>query len=107
MALFSRSGELIWQWTADGFAGWTQPRFSADGATIYFWAGDGAGVAGLWSISAAGAGLRQVIVSGEEPLWADPLSLSVGSDRIYLAVTEFQSDIWVMDLECAVCGEEE
>jgi hypothetical protein len=29
----------------------------------------------------------------------DPLSLSVGSDRIYLAVLEYQSDIWVMDLE--------
>jgi Tol biopolymer transport system component len=99
MASYSRSGELIWQWTADGFASFAQPRFSDDGSTIYFAAQDLSGAGGIWSISAAGNALRQVITVDEGSLWMDPLSLSVGSDRIYLAVLEYQSDIWVMDLE--------
>ncbi len=41
-----------------------------------------------------------VIVNDDESLWANVYSFEVGPDaRIYLAVAEYQSDIWMMDLE--------
>ena len=41
-----------------------------------------------------------VIKNDDDALWANVYSFEVGPDnRIYLAVAEYESDIWVMDLE--------
>ena len=43
---------------------------------------------------------RTEITDDIESLWANVFSFEVGPDnRIYLAVAQYQSDIWVMDLE--------
>ncbi len=41
-----------------------------------------------------------VIENDDDALWTNVYSFEVGPDnRIYLAVAEYESDIWVMDLE--------
>ena len=46
-----------------------------------------------------GGAPRLVLVNDDESLWALDYTLRVGPERIYLTVAEYESDIWVMDLE--------
>ena len=80
----------------------TQPSFSSDGSEIYFWGVRG-GDWGIWSMSAGGGGLTQWIAFDDPSLTAyrtfNARSLTVGNDHFYLTISEYESDIWVMDLE--------
>ena len=58
---------------------------------------------GIWSWPAAG-GTPRLVVSYDDPslsalTW--PGALNVGRDRLYITVTQSESDVWVMDLKQA------
>ena len=97
----SRDGVVLWQLAPPtaGLAVMTMPEFSADGSTIYFYGVEEDGSQGVWSVPAAGGYPRLVIESDDPSLWFLEFSLTVGPEHIYLAVGEYESDIWVMDLE--------
>jgi len=82
-------------------AGWgwgTRPKFSPDGARIYFTGHDEDGSAGVLWIPAHG-GEATKIVAFDDPLLTVTHWLTVGPENFYLTVAEWESDVWVMDLE--------
>ena len=100
--LFSRNGELLWHLEPDFDAGvprMEQPRFSADGSTLYVHGLDAEGSQGIWAIPTEGGAPRLVIENDDESRWFLSVSLRVHGDRIYLSVGAYVSDVWVMDLE--------
>ncbi len=102
--LYSRSGERLWTLRSDHSAGIPQmqrAQFSADGNSIYAYGVAPDGSQGIWAIRLSGGDPVLVIENDDDDaLWANTFSFEVGPDnRIYLAVAEYESDIWVMDLE--------
>jgi len=101
--LVTRTGETLWRYLSDESAGepWlARAQFSVDGSTIYAYGVAPDGTQGIWAMPVTGGTPELVIVNDDESLWANVFSFEVGpDDRIYLAVAEYQSDIWVMDLE--------
>jgi TolB protein len=95
-----------------------RPRVSRDGSTVFFEGVDGERNQGVWSVPATDG---QACVMGDDdvpacdnaPLAAPRLvvefdspslvlysaAVSVSSDRVYLSIAEYESDIYVMDLE--------
>ena len=75
------------------------PRFSRDGRTIY---GSGVrrdGRGGVWAIPASGAGKPQLVIAYDDPALVNVFgSLSVSTDRLFLTVAQYESDIWVAKL---------
>jgi Tol biopolymer transport system component len=74
------------------------PDWSADGRVIYFNAIDSTGASGLYSVPAAGGTPREVVRFDDPSKSVLPQSLVV-KDKVYFALAEYESDIWVMDLE--------
>jgi len=103
VALYTRAGETLWHYLPDVSAGepWlARAQFSVDGSTIYSYGVAPDGTQGIWAMPTTGGKPELVIVNDDASLWANVFSFEVGpDDRIYLAVAEYQSDIWVMDLE--------
>ncbi len=75
------------------------PKFSADGSTLYVYGLDAEGSQGIWAIPTEGGTPRLVIENDDESRWIFSSSLRVHGGRIYFSVAEYESDIWVMDLE--------
>jgi len=101
MLRVSRNGDVItrYVWPAgvrnefmDG------PKFSRDGSQIYAVATDEDEARGLWSFP-SGGGEPVKVVAFDDPSTDVPGQFSVGPERIYLTIAEYESDIWVMDLE--------
>ena len=80
----------------DGCSG--VPRTSPDGRFIYVSATGKGGRAGIWAIPTAG-GAPRLAVSFDDQAMAGSSWLSVGPDRLYVTVSEYQSDIWVATLK--------
>ena len=101
--MYSRSGETQWTLRSDPSAGiphLLRAQFSADGNSIYAYGVAPDGSQGIWAIPSSGGDPVLVIENDDDALWANLYSFEVGPDnRIYLAVAEYESDIWVMDLE--------
>jgi serine/threonine-protein kinase len=82
------------------------PRYSPDGSTLYFFGNPG-GTVYVMSMPAEGGDPRRVVQFDDRSAieWA-PMNngggfaaLSVGEEHLYLSVGDFESDIWVMDLD--------
>ena len=71
-------------------------RYSRDGRTIYASALRQDGRQGIWAIPVSGGPARLVVAFDDPAVTAE--SFSVGPDRVYLTVSEFESDIWVAKL---------
>jgi len=81
-----------------GLVYWDFPRYSRDGRTIYYWAINEDGRQGVWAVARQGSGgPRLVVLSGPVQTFPAPY-LSVGPNRLYLTVSEHESDIWVARL---------
>ena len=81
---------------------YNQARFSSDGSEIYFF-GRRTDEWGIWSIPVAG-GQPTMLVAFDDPslqvfLGHKLHSLTVGPDRFYVTISQYESDIYVMDLE--------
>jgi hypothetical protein len=72
-------------------------RYSPDGAAIYFAAAHRDGRRGVWAIPKAG-GAPRLVVAFDDPALAPFYQISVGRDRLYLTVSQYESDIWVAKL---------
>jgi serine/threonine-protein kinase len=99
-ARVSRDGEVLSRYNARraGIRGFPAPRFSADGSRIYFTANHEDGSRGVWWIPTEGGDPTKV-VAFDDPSLTVPGFFSVGPENIYLTIAEYESDIWVMDLE--------
>jgi serine/threonine-protein kinase len=98
VVLFSRDGVHLWRLNPEPvtFSLLRQAAaFSRDGSHVYFFGSMGDEVHGVWSIPVSG-GEPRLVVRFDAPQMA---GMSVGPDNIYLTVGEWESDIWVMDLE--------
>ncbi len=101
--LYARSGEPRWTVRSDqtgAIPRMLRAQFSADGNSIYAYGVAPDGSQGIWAIPSSGGDPVLVMGNDDDALWANLFSFEVGPDnRIYLAVAEYESDIWVMDLE--------
>ena len=77
-------------------------RFSPDGSELYFF-GRPTDEWDIWSMSVTGGEPTMVVAFDDPTLTAltasSTRSLTVGPDRLYFTISEYESDIWVMDLE--------
>jgi Tol biopolymer transport system component len=74
-------------------------RYSRDGRTIYVAGEHRDGRRGVWAIP-VGPGRPRLVIAFDDPALANALgALSVGPDRLYLTVAEYESDIWVAKLK--------
>ena len=78
------------------------PLFSSDGSAIYFF-GRPTDEWGIWSMPVAGGEPTRLVAFDDPSLTVlasqAVRSLSVGPDRFYITISEYESDIYVMDLE--------
>jgi len=72
-------------------------RFSRDGAVLYIFAAHDDGRRGIWAIPWRG-GTPRLLVADDDPARALYGAISVGPDRLYATVSEYESDVWVMNL---------
>ena len=72
-------------------------KATPDGSTLYASAMHEDGRRGIWAIP-AGRGEPRLVIADDDPSLVDLGWLSVGSDRIYITVAEYESDIWVAKL---------
>jgi Tol biopolymer transport system component len=71
--------------------------FSRDGSLIYFMGREEDGSEGVWSLPVTGGEATKVVVF-DDPSVNVGGRFTVGPDAIYLTVSEYESDIWVVDL---------
>ena len=92
-----------------------RPRLSPDGSTVFFSGRDWSEAQGVWSVPASGGQAcnlenqicediplppPRLIVEFDSPSFVlYGTGISVGPDSIYLSIAEYESDIWVMDLD--------
>ena len=73
--------------------------YARDGRSLYGSAVHRDGRRGFWAVPVSGGPARQVVAADDPALrfffgWS-----SVGRDRLYAAVSEYESDIWVAKLK--------
>ena len=73
------------------------PRYSRDGRTIYAFATRPDGGPGIWAIPVVRGPARLVVAFDDPPLTGLGF-VSVGKDRLYLSVSQSESNIWVAKL---------
>lgn len=105
LVLVSPKGRVLWRRNlapTSGLTGYGSAGYSRDGRTIYVWGNHRDGRVGVWAIPAAGGPPRLVIRWDDPTLTVpgltNPLRPDVGPDRIYLTVSQYDSDIWVANL---------
>ena len=77
-------------------------RYSRDGRTVYGVGNHPDGRRGIWAIPSTGNAPPRLVVAFDDPaivpLMGTGNLMSVGSDRLYLSVAQYESDIWVATL---------
>ena len=81
-----------------GFQRLSNLYFAPDGSRIYVHALHEDGSRGLWWIPADGGNATKV-VAFDDPSRNVTVYLTVGPANLYLTIAEYESDVWVMDLE--------
>jgi Tol biopolymer transport system component/DNA-binding SARP family transcriptional activator len=72
-------------------------RYSRDGVTLYLVAAHEDGRKGIWGIP-VGGGAARLVASSDDPALSFFGSLSIGPDRLYATVSQYESDVWAMRL---------
>ena len=102
LVLLSPQGRVLWRRNlvpGSGLAGFGLPAYSRDGRTIYLWGEHRDGRRGVWAVPVAGGAPRLIVVMDDPNLgFPDYVCPDVGPDRLYLTVSEYESDIWVAKL---------
>ncbi|MGA2383664.1 MAG: protein kinase [Gemmatimonadales bacterium] len=78
--------------------GWNLIRYSRDGRMLYTVGTHRDGRTGIWAIPARGGEARLVVAANDPAKVISIGALSIGRDRLYVAVSEYESDIWVAKL---------
>ena len=80
-------------------ASWGRMFYSRDGRTLYTTGAHRDGRTGIWSMPALGGAAKLAVLFDDPTLVLPTISdLGIGRDRLYLAVSEYESDIWVAKL---------
>jgi Tol biopolymer transport system component len=101
IAVVSLSGRAVWHRTlsADRLTSNGTLAYSRDGKVVYFSASHQDGRRGIWAIPVRGGPPRLVVAYDDPSLVNVGGFFSVGRDRLYLTVAEYESDIWVAKLQ--------
>jgi TolB protein len=83
---------------AIGLIGPYWPEWSRDGRSVYFIGGDSLGSRALYAMP-AGGGQPRKLIRFDDPTRHVHLAFSVGDGKVYVSVAEYESDVYVMDLE--------
>jgi hypothetical protein len=96
----SMEGEVLAHYDASavGVRGFGPPMFSPDGSRIYFTHTEEDGSRGVSWMPATGGDATQVVAFDDPSVYEFGI-LTVGPDHLYLTIAEYESDIYVMDLE--------
>ena len=70
------------------------PLWTRDGETLYFRT-----ATGIWSVPASGGDPRQLVMFDDPNRVAIRYEWSTDGEQFYFALTEYESDVWVMELE--------
>ena len=104
LRVLSRGGHVTWRRELTASTGLTVPphfapvlHYSRGGRTIYAVAVHRDGRKGIWAIPVAG-GAPHLVVAFDDPGLVSSFFFGVGPDRLYLTVTQYESDIWVAKL---------
>ncbi len=100
MALVSREGEVLWRYdpSTAGLRAIARHKYSWDGSTIYVYGSHEEGAEGIWAIPPQG-GEPNLMVAYDDAEIGGSYRFSVGPERLFVTVGEYESDIWVMDVE--------
>jgi Tol biopolymer transport system component len=99
IALVSKAGEVVrYDPLAGGLNAFAEPTFSPDGSRIYFIGYDQGRILGVWWMP-SGGGPPNKVVALEDPSIVVQPTLTVGPESLYFTFGEYESDIWVMDLD--------
>jgi serine/threonine-protein kinase len=100
IALLSKTGDMLHTLhPGPRLGGRTlQPEFSLDGSLVYYIRRDPEGNEAVWSLPVTG-GSPSKVIAFDDPSVEVQEAFTVGSNEIYLTVAEYESDIWVVDLE--------
>ncbi len=74
------------------------PEWSADGQTIYFRAVDETGTQGVYAVAATGGAPRLLVRFDDPAMGVYPSPVLAANGMFYFAISEIESDIYVMDL---------
>lgn len=99
--LVSPRGRVLWRrdLASFGLAYAQFARFSRDGRTVYLESRGRDGVRGIWAVPVAGGPPRPVILEDDPGHGFSAPKFAVGRDRLYVAVRESESNIWVTRLQ--------
>jgi len=95
LVIVSKAGEMVTRF--DPQMNPSIPHFSPDGSEVYFLVRFGP-APGVWSFPVTGGEATQLVAFDDPSLSVFP-ALTVGPDHFYLTISEYESDIYVMDLE--------
>ena len=103
LVIVSKTGEIISRLDPGMQRGFLAPFFSSDGSEIYFF-GSPTDEWGIWAMPSTGGDPTRLVAFDDPSVTvltsgAAPRSLTVGPDHFYLTISEYESDIYVMDLE--------
>jgi Tol biopolymer transport system component/tRNA A-37 threonylcarbamoyl transferase component Bud32 len=102
LVFVSPQGRMLWRRDLSATFGLTLqswPRHSRDGRTLYVAGVNRDGRQGVWAIPVAGGAPRLVVTYDDPALHHAFRLFSVGPDRLYLTVAQYESDIWVAKLD--------
>jgi serine/threonine-protein kinase len=103
IVLVSREGEVLWRHdpsTAGLVLQRFRQKFSRDGSIIYSAGRHEDGSNGIWAVPTQ-SGDPSLVIAYDDAEVRGLWYLSVGPDNLYITVGEYESDIWVMDVEVA------
>lgn len=92
LRVISRDGRVVWQRDTRGPC--PAPRYAPGGRTIYCLLDN---PRGIWAMP-IGAGSPRLVVADDDPAVRMDGAVTVGAARLYLTVSENDSDVWVMTL---------
>ncbi len=91
---------LLFDGQASGLTDVMWPDWSLDGRHIYFTANDSTGVGGLYVVPVEGGRAREVVrFDGPARAVGILFAFTLADDRVYFTISEYESDIWVADVE--------
>jgi Tol biopolymer transport system component len=100
IVLVSRGGEVLWRYDLlkAGLQSFGRSHVFWEGSTIYLVGSHENGSEGIWAIPTQG-GEPSLIVAYDDAEIDGLGYFSVGPENLYITVGEYESDIWVMDVE--------
>jgi serine/threonine-protein kinase len=101
-SLVSPEGREIWRrkfFPSSGLVRVQAFRFAPDGKTLFLNGTHRDGRVGVWALPLQGGSARLVVAFDDPALAHFWMGTSVGRDRLFLTVSEYESDIWVAKLK--------